>query len=344
MSLKKRADGRYVRAIKDERTGKRVYFYGASEREINKKIFEYQAKAEKGRLFSEIAYEWWGLKHDTYAVQSLKSFKPAYERALAEFGETPIKEIIPRDISSFLKKLAQFHNLSKKTLSNQRTVLNQIFEYAILENDILYNPCSSVPIPNAKASERRSAATTEDEETVKQTSNVWLFPFIALYTGMRKGEILALQWGDIDFDKSIIYVTKSVYHEGDRAYIKAPKTKESVRAVPLLAPLREKLLPIRDKSDMYLISDNGKKPLTNRRYLTLYKNYKEQTGINCTAHQLRHSFATIAIENGVPMKSVQEILGHQQLSTTLDIYTDFREKALREAQKSLESAFKNDNF
>lgn len=344
MALKKRADGRYVRVIKDERTGKRVYFYGTSEREINKKIFDYQTRSERGRLFAEIAGEWWSLKHDSYASQSLKAFKPAYERALSEFGETPIKEIIPRDISAFLKKLAQFYKLSKKTIANQRTILNQIFEYAILENDIMYNPCTSVPLPNAKAGEHRSAASRQDEETVKNTPDIWLFPFIALYTGMRKGEILALQWGDIDFDKSIIYVTKSVYHQGDRAYIKAPKTKESIRAVPLLAPLREQLISLRAKDDKYVISDDGTKPLTNRRYLTLFKRYKEQTGIMCTAHQLRHSFATIAIENGVPMKSVQEILGHQQLSTTLDIYTDFREKALRDAQTSLENAFKNTNY
>ena len=156
---------------------------------------------------------------------------------------------------------------------------------------------------------------------------------------MRKGEILALTWKDIDFDKNLIRVTKSVYHQGDKPYIKLPKTKESVRVVPLLLPLKEKLLPIQGRANDFIISDDGNTPLTNRRYQTLYKQYRENTGIECTAHQLRHSFATIAIENGVPMKSVQEILGHQQISTTLDIYTDFREVAINEAKISLEKAF-----
>ena len=62
--------------------------------------------------------------------------------------------------------MAQFHNLSKKTIANQRTVLNQIFEYAIFENDIIYNPCSSVPIPvNSKPGKHRSAATHKDEDS-----------------------------------------------------------------------------------------------------------------------------------------------------------------------------------
>ena len=340
MALKKRADGRCVRAIKDERTGKRVYFYGASEREINKKILDYTTRTEKGRLFPEVAEEWWSLNYDNLAHQTIKVYKPALNRATDEFDASRIKDILPRDIASFLKRLVTFKKLSKKTIANQRTVLNQIFEYAIISNDIVFNPCASVPLPNTTSSVRRKAASDTDEESVKNSSDVWLFPFIALHTGMRKGEILALQWKDIDFERNTIHVTKSVYHQGDKPCIKAPKTKESIRVIPLLLPLKEKLLTLKSADNDYIISDDGKKPITNRRYITLYNKYKAETGIECTAHQLRHSFATIAIENGVSMKSVQEILGHQQISTTLDIYTDFREAALKEAQESLEKAFK----
>ena len=76
----------------------------------------------------------------------------------------------------------------------------------------------------------------------------------------------------------------------------------------------------------YIFSDDGKKLLTNRRYITLYDNYKKQTGIKCTAHQLRHSFATKVYEMGLDFKDIQSILGHKQISTTMDIYTDFRDK------------------
>lgn len=65
--------------------------------------------------------------------------------------------------------------------------------------------------------------------------------------------------------------------------------------------------------------------------------YRTDTGVTCSAHQLRHSFATIAFECGLPPKTVQEILGHKQLSTTMDLYTDFRKRAFDEAAKLLNS-------
>lgn len=337
--MKKRADGRYVKKIIDPKTKKPVYLYGKSMQEINRKLLDYESKLEDGRTLKDVAEEWWSIRYDSFASQTVKVYKPALKRITEYFGECLIKDILPKDISQYLRELASEESLSKKTLLNQRTVLNQILSFAVLSGDIMYNPCASVPIPHAKSSVKRNAASVGDEDAVKTSADVWLFPFIAIYTGMRKGEILALQWKDIDFESDRILVSKSVYHEGDRPLIKLPKTKSSIRIVPLILPLKEKLLSIRGKPDEFIISDDGKKPLTNRRYLTLYKKFREQTGTECSAHQLRHSFATIAIENGVPMKSVQEILGHQQISTTLDIYTDFRNTAVNEAKASLEKAF-----
>ena len=336
--MKKRSDGRYQKSIKDERTGKRVYFYADTERELFKKILDYTAKAERGRLFSEVADEWWDTSYDSFASQTVKAYKPNLARALEEFGDKPIQDITPQHIQRFFLRLAR-QQLKRKTLGNQRTVLNQIFTYAVISGDIMYNPCTSISLPTCEKGERREAASQSDEITVAQSGEIWLFPVIALYTGLRKGEILALQWKDIDLERDLIHVRKSVYHEGDRAYIKSPKTKNSTRVVPIIAPLKEELLKHIGKSESYVISDTGDKPLTNRRYLTLYKHYKEQTGINCTAHQLRHSFATIAIEHGADAKTVQELLGHKQISTTLDIYTDFRETYAQRAKDTLNAAF-----
>lgn len=338
--MKKRPDGRVVKTFLDPRTKKRVYIYARSERELNRKIFEYNAKSERGRYFSDVADEWWSAVYDGLAYQTIKVYKPALKRAIDEFGNEPIKDILPRDISTFLKRLAAYYKFSKRTIANQRTIINQIMEHAVIENDIQYNPCASVQVPQMSKAAKRGAASSTDEEIIKKSADIWIFPFIAIYTGMRKGEILALQWKDIDFEKEQISVTKSVYHEGDRPYVKEPKTVESNRLIPLLEPLKEALLTLRRADEDFIVSDDGKKPLTNRRYLTLYSNFKAVTGITCTAHQLRHSFATIAIESGVPMKSVQEILGHQHISTTLDIYTDFRAAALKEAKASLNKAFK----
>lgn len=335
--MKKRSDGRFRKSITDS-NGKRIYFYGSSEREINKKILEYEKKLISGRSFSEVANEWWEDAEPRLAPQSMSAYKPSLRSAIEEFGSCPIKDITPKDIARYMRNLAA-QDYSQKTISNRRIVINKIFNHAILEGDIQYNPCTAIPLPKGLSKEQRSAATTTDEEKIKSSNHPWLFPLIAIYSGLRKGEILALTWSDIDFDRDFIHVTKSVAHDGDKPYIKTPKTEAGTRIVPLLLPLRERLLSVKGKPTDYIISDTGKAPLTKRRFDTLYKYYKAEVGIIATAHQLRHSFATVAIENGVDMKSVSEILGHKQISTTLDIYTDFRRTALEKSRSALNSAF-----
>lgn len=336
--MKKRADGRYVKVITDPKTHKRISFYGTSPREVNKKILAYQVAEERGRTFSEIADKWWEEAQPRLATQSLSAYRPALKRAVKEFGNIPIKDITPRDIDRYMRILAG-EELALKTIANRRIVLNKVFSYAIVEGDITYNPCTAVALPSGLHKERRLAASDSDEQKIKTTDDPWLFPQIAIYSGLRKGEILALKWSDIDFTEDIIHVTKSVAHEGDKPYIKLPKTDAGIRIVPLLAPLRAKLLKAKGKQTDYIISDTGATPLTKRRFETLYNNYKRNVAITATAHQLRHSFATVAIENGVDMKSVSEILGHKQISTTLDIYTEFRKAAIDRSRAALNTAF-----
>ena len=326
-----------VKTITDPRTGKRKYFYGKTEREVTRKIFEYSAAAERGRTYKEVSGDWWEEAEEKLAIQSRRTYNQARKRAEAEFGDTPVKEILPRDINRFLKKVAA-QGYAMRTVSNQKMVVNLVFQTAVLANDIIYNPCASVELPKDLPQKSRSAASSSDEEIIKHSADVWLFPFIAIMTGMRKGEILALQWKDIDFENDIINVTKSVCHDGDRPIIKSPKTEAGNRIVPLLAPLKAHFLSIKNrKQNGYIVSDSGEQPLTTSRYQTLMNHFQRDTGVTCSAHQLRHSFATIAFECGLPPKTVQEILGHKQLSTTMDLYTDFRKRAFDDAVKLLNS-------
>jgi len=121
------------------------------------------------------------------------------------------------------------------------------------------------------------------------------------------------------------------------------KTKAGLRTVPLLDELKNQLLLIKKRPvNGFVISDNGE-PLTKKKYDVRMKNFQKTTGVNCSAHQLRHSFATVAFEKNVPVKSVQIILGHKQISTTMDIYTDFREQSLIDAEAKLNSKKDNQN-
>lgn len=333
--MSRRSDGRYVKKIKDPRTGKDVYFYGKTIRELNEKVLSYQCATQNGRKFKEVAEEWWNIAEPSLADQTVRVYKPALRRALDEFGDDYIKEIRARDITAFLSRLAH-SDLAQKTLLNQRTIINQIMRHAVNENDIEHNPCADVNMPKNLRKERRDPATEAEERIIRENVDGWLFPIISINTGMRKGEILALQWKDIDFENNIIRVTKSISHHNNRPVVKRPKTEAGERVVPLLDDLKAVLLNRTPRHpDHYIISDDGITPMSNTRYSALYREFMQEHGINCTSHQIRHSFATVAFECDVPEKSLQEILGHKQLSTTLDLYAKFRKKSLDAAAEKL---------
>ena len=334
--LKKRPDGRYRKVVDG------VTFYAQSERELFQKIMEYERKKEKGSTFSELADKWWNDAEEQLAAQSVKVYKPALARAVEYFGNDSVKDILPRDVASFYKGLAH-KGFAQKTISNHRIVLNQVFTEAVISGEILYNPCASVPLPKGLKKTARAPAAEEDEKKILSSSSDWLFPLFALLSGLRKGEILALQWKDIDFEQNKISVTKSVEYVGDRPHIKAPKTAAGVRDVPLLTALRERILPRKSKPSDYIISDTGATPLTNRRFITLYTRYKKDVGISCTSHQLRHSYATVAVEQEVQPRDLQGVLGHSSATITLEKYAHYREKSIANVAQKLNQKYQRNH-
>ena len=337
----RRADGRYVKAVVDRRTGKKIYFYGKTERELTHKLLEYTERAECGRTFAEVADEWWSSVYDGFAAQTLRGYKPAYARALSELGSSYIKEITPREMLAIFKRMAQ-QGYTKKTISNQRIIYNQIFDYAVVNGDIQFNPCASVKIPsNAKKSTAIKPATTSEEEKILNSEHPWLFPIFALLTGLRKQEILALQWKDVDFENNIIAVTKAVEHLGKKPNIKSTKTESGIREVPLLEMLKERIIKERGPAESYIFSDdNGKTPLSEHRFERLYKNYCAAVGISCSSRQLRHSYATVAVEEEISPKDLQNALGHADISTTMNVYAAARKKSIEKVARKLNSRYK----
>lgn len=331
---KLRADGR-MRKIVDGKA-----FYGKTEREINRKILEYKEKQEIGRTFSEVADEWWEETYDELSSQSVPVYKPALRRVLDHFGDLPASTIQPRDVAAFYRKLAR-QGFAHKTVATHRIVLNQILSLAVVSGDAPYNPCTSVPLPKGLKKTTRSAASAEDEKRILESDAEWLFPLTALLSGLRKGEILALQWKDVDFENNTICVTKSVEHVGDRPNLKPPKTEAGNRTVPLLNLLKERLLPRRGAPESFIFSDTGKSPLTQRRFTTLYNHYCNDVGITCTAHQLRHSYATIAVEQDVQPRDLQGVLGHACATITLERYAHYRERSVVNVADKLNARYGN---
>lgn len=329
----RRSDGLLETTRTDKRTGKRVHFYGHTDREIDQQIMDYANRVERGRDFSEVAEEWEEAHFPTLAPNTLRGYRPAYKRAVEHFGDTPIRRIRPQDVKSFINEFAR-GGRAKKTVTTQLQIISMICSYGVESGDLDFSPCDHISVPKNLSKGRREAASTEDEKRVKANPNVWLLPYLLLYTGLRKGEALALTFEDFNFKAKTINVSKSVYYsETTEPKIKLPKTAAGIRSVPILEPLL-KQLPRRWKG--YLFSDDGgKTPLTEYQYQLRWRDYTEKTGVTATAHQLRHSYATMLFECGIEVKDAQDLLGHSTAAMTQDIYTHLRDKRKEATVKTL---------
>ena len=320
--------------------GKRKAFRGHSDAEVEKKMIAFMGALERGELFEDVADEWEDIHYPTLEYNTLKGYKPAAKRAMEEFKEIPIKQLKTPDIRRYITDFSR-GGRARKTVANQLLVINLVCAYAVEQGYIDINPCTGVRVPKNLAKTRREAANAEDEQRIKDNVKLWLFPYFILYSGLRKGEALALTYGDIDFKANEIHVTKSVYHDNGRPKIKRPKTEAGTRVVPLLEPLREVLKKSKPKTEYIFSEDGGKTPLGHVRYNYLWKIYAEQTGISATAHQLRHSFATMLFEFDIDVKDAQDILGHSTVAMTQDIYTHIRDKRRTETAQLINEKLRN---
>lgn len=371
---KARADG--LVEIKRRIDGRDRHFYGRTKREAEEKYKAALAESanlkESGAKFETVAAEWWEQHQKKIKPGTIRAYRGGYQAAVARFSRYGMKEITPGMVNTWGLDFQQ-QGKAGKTAQNARSILSQIFKYWCVRDSESYNPVNLVDLPRGMKRTERQPPTKEQLQTVKEHPEgfglcAWLF----MYTGCRLGEVLALQWRDIDFDAGMISVTKSVTWINTKPVIQEPKTKNAVRVVPLLRPLRDVLEPRKAKANAFILG--GEKPLTSYEYRRAWLAYCESVGLveidpkaenardrkylkaygrdrkrkppethlykaAVTAHQFRHEFASAMYEADIGEMEAQKILGHADIATTRKIYTHIREDQIKAAAQKLDSLF-----
>ena len=254
------------------------------------------------------------------------------------FGGKAIQKITGTDIQKYLIYLRTEYKtplgkpLAPKTIRHHYCTLANIFSYAMKQEIILKNPMDKVDCP--KLSKKKVDALSA-EQAKEFFSLICDCPIdfrcmlnLMITTGIRRGELMGLQWGDIDFDHCTISISRNVtYTPASGIVVSTPKTDCGLRQIPLIPSVAALLLEYRSGTEWrkqdYLFPKDGNPALARdpNSVTRRVKRYMKTHGLpDMSPHDLRHTCATLLLSNGADVKSVSEILGHTDASTTLNFY------------------------
>ena len=317
-----RKDGRIMRT--EVVNGERKCFYGHSDEEVDAKYKEYITKAEAPLLMDSIIDEWWQKKEAEISPNTVSGFKTAKNRIKDKFGDTPVKDITPQMILAYLEEFKRLQ-YSQKVISNTKSVIKQILDEALIAGEIPHNPCVGLPIIKGQPKQPREPATDEDLKLIEAHKNdgpIGEMFYLMLYTGLRRGECIALQHKHIDRQALTITVEQScAWDNSSRPVLKQPKSSAGKRTVHVPKFVLD-VIPEGKPEEYIFFPKLPVRKITE----TALKQYKEKTGVQCTPHQLRHKYASILHSAGVNVKDAQYLLGHSDITMTQNIYTHLEEK------------------
>ena len=291
------------------------------------------------------------------------------------FAKRTIGSIVKSDILKWISALER-KNLAPNSINDALVLLKSIFNFAVNDGLLERNPAYKIRVRRDDEEEAVKALTVEEQNLVMSgirrcaPESLRRITEILIGTGLRISELLALTWKDIDFRNGKIVVNKSVYYgklygeTKTRSHILPPKSRTSNRVVPMSDAVRSVFKEMYDEQTLrgfcnveidghngFIFCTLGGK-LQTRTYIdAAFNNFVEKYNSShpdeCLphlhAHMFRHTFVTRAIEAGIPPKTVSVLVGHSDMSTTLEIYThvtdDSKRKSIDAIGKYMESIY-----
>lgn len=338
-----RWEGRILRGKREDGKRKYQYIFMKTKEELIDKIRAIIGKEqypECQKSFEQLFHEWCDnarhrIKESTYSNYLMKANK----HILPYFGETRIDQLKSDDIHNFIQvKLRD--GLSSRYITDIVVLMKTIFKYAVQTYQI-HNPMNHVSLPKRKATEINILDPSEQkvlqEYVCSHRNPTTLGIALSMSTGIRIGELCALQWEDIDLEKRILTVRKTMQriqsHEGTsktKLIITDPKSESSNRKIPIPECMMSFLIHFQENKKAYVLTGSTKaiEPRTMQyRFKAILKN------VNLPSvhfHALRHCFATSCISLGFDVKALSELLGHSSVEITLNryVHSSFEQKRL----------------
>lgn len=353
---------------------------GMSERqtaaELNRQAVLFEESCSMGvapssMKFREFAEKWF----DEYATVNLKKssvqrLRGVTARIYSAFGHIRVDKITRGQVQAFIDDLARngrnFRNgqpLYQKTVVHHLNLLSDVFSYAVRLGMIEDSPCRNIFVPKGLKKEK-------DIYTVEEMRQLFIladkygtvdyraFLTLAVYSGFRTGELMGLEWKDIDWKNQVISVRRTAnYTATDGNYTDTPKTKKSVRSLKLPDVVFDRLTELREQQsinrerfgskwvdcDRIFVNKYGS-PLYKGEPYKWQKKLTEEHGMRfCDIHSLRHFNATVLINSGIDAASVSKALGHSSISTTTNIYCHVFDEAQARTGKAIAAALNFSN-
>ncbi len=366
----KRKDGRWCGAYYDEQPiPKRHFVYGKTQKEVRQKLKEKSSTTHNVPKKDIRVLEEWVLHYiENYKKNEIKkttldTYMVFWRKHIHESSIGKIKlDRLSSDILQkyYNEKIADGYNV--KTVKHVKVLINSALEQAVKLHLIKENVNRYTTLPKKTVYEGRVLNVQEVQTILTQARQEELFPIIVLtmYTGLRKGEVMALKWENVDFEKKELHVEGNLCRVEIGAdsngkikhgyEIMEPKTKRSRRTIPLLDTaidvlrLQKKRQDELKKKYEIIYQDEGFVfarydgcYMPQRQFMNAYHDFLKKYNLpNIRFHDLRHTFASLLLEAGESPKVIQELLGHTNISTTMDIYAHVSTQAKKKSISTLD--------
>lgn len=321
---------------------KRKYVYGKTKQELESKFLELKILYNKGTVIEndsmtihQLGELWFKQTQFNNEESTKKRNRGILENYIyPNLGHIYVKNLKTHHVQAMIiDMLATKKDTVRKTLQVIKSILN----IAVNNDFVAKNVAQSIKIPTFKSQEKRPLSLEEQLKIENSTNKYKDFFVFLLYTGLRKGEIAALTWDDIDFKNNLIKVNKAISFDTNKGTKKGTKT-DANRIIPILDKIRPILETRANKKESkYVFYKQDKDQLSDIAIKRMLESFKKETGVEFSLHQLRHTFCTMLYYSGISTKKAQQLMGHKSLKVTLEIYTH-----LDEEQEGNSAQFLND--